>query len=50
MLIKIPAMIYQIIIGCLKNLITPMATSTIPKMMLNEMNICSDMGRPKSKS
>ncbi|MEI7919930.1 MAG: hypothetical protein WCH65_07370 [bacterium] len=40
-LIAVPAIIYQIIIGCLNAFITPILTRTIPIIILNAVNICS---------
>jgi len=40
-LIAIPAMIYQIIIGCFKAFINPMLKSTIPMTILSDINTCS---------
>lgn len=45
MLIAVPARIYQIIIGCLSNLIRPMLNSTTPMTMLNDVNTCSAIRR-----
>lgn len=43
MLRMIPATIYPIIIGCLKNFIIPIVTRTTPIIIHNEVNICSDI-------
>lgn len=43
MLISVPAMIYPIIIGCFNIFMMPIATSTIPRITLSEIKICSDM-------
>jgi hypothetical protein len=38
---RIPAMMYQMIIGCFKNFIIPMVTRTTAITTHNEVNICS---------
>lgn len=40
-LIAVPAIIYQIIIGCLNSFIKPTLKSTIPMTIPSEMNTCS---------
>lgn len=40
-LIAVPAIIYQIIIGCLNAFIMPMLMSTIQIIILSEINTCS---------
>jgi hypothetical protein len=44
-LMSVPAMMYQMIIGCLKSFIIPILRRTTPMMTLSEIKICSDIGR-----